>query len=163
MNITIRRYANGDKQNLTESIAQLQDFIAALDPLHRIRTKKHFNADAYVKRIFDSIHKNNGVILIAEDAHVFIGYVIGIIRLPDESNLEGYPSVDGIIEELYITPEYRRKNVGIMLMEAIETYLWQNACSTIKVNCFAPNSNAHQFYAKLGYTDRQITLIKSYS
>ena len=81
--------------------------------------------------------------------------------MQEEGNLEGYPSIDGFIQELIIFPEHRGKKAGAMLMAKMEKYLWQKKCSVIRLECFGPNHAAHAFYKKLGYEDRLITLIKS--
>lgn len=162
MEVFIREYVDEDRDALRECIMQLQDFVGSIDPFHRIRTGKDFDAHTYLERTLKKVHQKNGLILVAEKSGAFAGCIVGIIEHPeDESeNLEGYPSIDGIVEELFIHPKQRGKGIGAMLMAKIEEYFWSQDCSVVKVNCFAPNKEAHAFYKKLGYDDRLITLIK---
>jgi ribosomal protein S18 acetylase RimI-like enzyme len=160
MSIQIRTYEEKDRTALIYCIGQLQDHIASLDPLHRIRPLKDFDCDAYLKRTFEEVKKHNGIIYLAEDENEIVGCVVGIILQPDSENLEGFPSVDGKILELIILSEHRGKRIGALLMQRMEEYFSSHDCSVIKVDCFGPNKDAHAFYEKLGYTDRDYTLIK---
>lgn len=159
MEIRIREYVDKDKEALLECMIQLQNFVGLMDPLQRVRTEKDFDAVAYMQKSMNEV-KKDGMIYVAEQSGKFAGCIIGIID-PPEHNLEGYPSTDGIIEELFIHPDNRGQGVGAILMKKIEEYFWSRGCSVVKVNCFAPNKKAHTFYEKLGYEDRLITLIKS--
>jgi ribosomal protein S18 acetylase RimI-like enzyme len=160
MATTVRMYREDDRVPLERCIGLLQDFVARLDPLQRIRRLKDFDAHAYVSRSLEEVRTRRGAIYVAEDGNDIIGCVIGVIHEEDPEDIEGYPSTDGRILELIVSPEYRGKNVGLMLMQRIEEYLQSHGCDAIQVDCFGPNADAHKFYEKLGYTDRLVTLIK---
>lgn len=45
-------------------------------------------------------------------------------------------------------------------MEAMEEYFREQECEFVRVSCFAPNTDAHRFYEKSGYEDRNIEMVK---
>ena len=160
MRIIVREYQESDRENLVHCIGLLQDYVASLDPLHRMRKLKDFDAHTYVSRSFEQIEENDGAIYVAEDEGKIIGCIIGVVHLDDPENIERYPSINGKILELIVLPEYRGQSVGNELMKKVEQYFTSKNCDVITVECFAPNKDAHRFYEKLNYSDRLITLIK---
>jgi ribosomal protein S18 acetylase RimI-like enzyme len=77
-----------------------------------------------------------------------------------EDLLEGIPSKDGIVLELVVEADYRKKGVGTMLMNKLEEYFRQNKCDASRVGVFLPNIKARRLYKKLGYRDRDVYMIK---
>lgn len=161
MSVVYRQYRESDRDGFIHCIGLLQDFVASLDPLHRIRRLKDFDANAYVEQSFDQLKKHDGAIFIAEEKGRIIGCIIGVIHLDEPEDIEGYPSIDGKILDLIVLPEYRGQHVGNELMRMMEEYLASKNCDVIKVECSAPNRDARKFYEKLGYSERILTLIKS--
>lgn len=108
-----------------------------------------------------TIHKNHGVIHVAEIEGKPIGLIAGIIaKQSREDLLECMPSRDGIILELFVDTRYRRQRVGTVLMQRVEAYFRQKGCNASRVEVFEPNATAHNLYKKLGYTDRVIFMTK---
>ncbi|MBI3331854.1 GNAT family N-acetyltransferase [Candidatus Peregrinibacteria bacterium] len=159
MQITIRTYRPSDRKGLERCIGLLEDYIALLDPLHRIRILKDFDTKKYVSRSLRTVRTHQGVIYVAADEGNIIGCIVGILEGRGRAgDLEGYSSKDGKILELMVLSPYRKKRIGIQLMKAMETYCKALRCEGIKVECFALNANAHQFYKKQGYVDRSICI-----
>ena len=161
MELTVREYADKDKKALLECLTQLQDFVGTSDPLHRIRTGKDFDEEAYMRKFIDELKTNRGMIYVAEQSGKVVGYITGVIYSPEHDNLERYPSTDGIVKEFFIHPDQRGQGVGAMLIGQMEEYFWSHGCSVVKLDCFAFNEKAHSFYKKMGYEDRTISLVKS--
>ncbi len=140
----------------------LQRHIAQIDPLKRQRSVSDFDATAYIDHLLQRIESANGVLLVALEAEVPVGFVAGIIPVETESDLlEHYPTKEGTIVELVVTEEQRGKNIGSDLLKAVEEYFKQEGCDSIRVGCFSPNTGAHMFYEKCGYSDRYIEMLKS--
>ncbi|MDP6561479.1 MAG: GNAT family N-acetyltransferase [Candidatus Peribacteraceae bacterium] len=161
MQVAVREYNDNDQEAFIECIAQLQDHDGLLDPLQRARTGKDFNAEAYVRHCIEQHRKKKEMIYIAEESGVVLGCITGIIHTISDDHLERYPSKDGVIQEVFIHPDYRKQGVGAMLIQKMEEYFWSQDCSTVKLDCFAKNQKAHAFYKKLGYEDRRIIMLKS--
>lgn len=161
MDFAIREYREDDREQLVQNIGLLQDHIASLDSLHRIRRLKDFDADTYVARLFEQMKKYDGAVFIAEDEGKTIGCIIGVVHQYDpKEDIERYSSINGKILELIVLPAYRGQHVGNELMRRMEQYLASKNCDVITVECFAPNKEAYSFYEKLNYMDRNHTLIK---
>src|SRR3989344_9167972 len=80
MGIVFREYRESDRKELVRCIGLLQDHVANLDPLHRIRRLKDFDVDTYVTRSFEQVKKYDGAVFIAEDQAKMIGCVIGVVH-----------------------------------------------------------------------------------
>lgn len=160
MDITFREYQETDRAGVIHCVGTLQDYVAKLDPLHRIRTLKDFDVDTYITQSFEKIQKEGGAVFVAEEEGQIIGCVIGMIDRVGPDNIERYPSVNGRINELVVLPEYRGQSVGNELMTLIEQYFSSKNCDVITLDCFAPNEDAYKFYKKLDYTDRVYLMMK---
>jgi ribosomal protein S18 acetylase RimI-like enzyme len=161
MSLVIREYRESDREGLVRCLGLLQDHIASIDPLHRIRRLKDFDIDMYVARSFEEVQKHDGAVFIAEDKEKMIGCIIGVVHKDGPEDIERYPSINGKIIELIVLPEYRGQRVGNELMQRMEQYLASKNCDVITVECFAPNEDAYQFYKKMNYMDREHIMIKS--
>jgi len=156
----IRHYQENDRNRLTELIQVLQDYVADLDPLHLNKSGSSFDAVQYVDHMLGTVSDGKGVIFVAEETSV-IGFIAGIIRrTSDDEALEIQRTIDGCIIELVVDPEHRGQQVGKALMEKMEQYFSEQGCEYVRVECFAPNTGAHTFYKKCGYSDRSIEMIK---
>lgn len=157
----IREYSPEDRAAIEACIHELQVHIATLDPIHRVRSKDSFNVSAYVDATLKEIESHEGKIFVAEKDGEIVGCIFGIIPVDSKfDTLEGYPSKDGRILELIIRSQYRGGGIGKRLMEEMESYFRSKGCKAVHVGVFAPNTEAHRFYVKGGYTDRMHDLIK---
>ncbi len=139
----------------------LQQYIADIDPLKRNRQASDFDVAVYIEKLLQRVERENGVILVATDGDIPIGFIAGTIPGQDENDLlDHYPTREGTILELIVSTEQRGKNVGKQLMEELENHFRQHGCDSVRVGCFAPNTGAHGFYEKFGYDDRYIEMLK---
>lgn len=151
---------NGNKEVLVNLIEELQDYLVQIDPLQRLRRLPEYG-DIYINNTLKKIEQNHGIIYIAEFENIPVGIIAGIIEeSSEEEKLECIPSKVGIILELIVSEKYRGKNIGSLLMKQMEEYFQIHKCNIISVDIFEPNKKTHNFYQKLGYQDRLITMIK---
>ncbi|MDD5750975.1 MAG: GNAT family N-acetyltransferase [Candidatus Peribacteraceae bacterium] len=157
----IRPYRPEDRKNLVRLIAQLQEHIAALDPYHRQKSGRDFDAEAYVEKTLKKVQEEHGAIFVAETDGEISGCIIGCIPEPSDADmLESYPVKEGSILELIVAEKSRGSGLGSDLMKAMEEYFLKCGCKFSRVACFAPNADAHIFYEKYGYGDRNIDMLK---
>lgn len=158
---TIRQYRQEDCDNVERLIVQLQETIASIDPFHRQKTGSDFDVKAYMKKTLERVEDECGAIFVAESDGKIVGCIIGCIPEPSEEDLlESHPVKEGMILELIVAEESRRSGLGSELMNAMETYFKKSGCIFVRVACFAPNVDAHRFYKKCGYGDRNIDMLK---
>ena len=161
MKLTIREYKSTGKVPVKFFIEKIQDFVITTDSIKRIRRQPGFSAQG-LKNTLKLVRENNGKIYIAEDDGKPIGYIFGFVcdKQSEENLLEVVPSLIGQIEDVYVEPEYRGKNIGKLLFNKMEQYLKEKGCDSIWLEVFASNTTAHAAYLKMGYTDREIGMLK---
>ena len=67
------------------------------------------------------------------------------------------------IDILSVHPNYRRKGIGIKLLQAAEDLAKQQGASVIALNCEEINDKAYQLYQKLGYTATSTKILSGHS
>lgn len=160
MQLFIREYQPEDRAALIECLQGLQGFIHALDPLERVRGITDFDAESYTDTLLRGVLAKEGLIHLAEVEQCVVGCVASwIIPADDEDLLGHYPSRTGRVVELFVSQDVRGGGVGKALMETAEDHLRKVGCDSVRVEVFSGN-DAHQFYIKLGYTDRCVDMIK---
>lgn len=163
MKVVIREYKGSDRQFLVRSLEGLVDYLAQLDPIKRTRRLPAFGK-SYTNILLGKLKRQNGVVFIAEVDGNSGGCIAGVIqKQPAEDLLHYLPSKTGEILELFVQPEYRGKNIGALLVNTIEKYFQNSGCDILKTRVFAPNKSGFQFYKKLGFKERGISLIKEVS
>lgn len=66
----------------------------------------------------------------------------------------------GIIENLYVVPDYRGEGIGSALLTAAEESLESNGVEIITLDVMAANGAARRFYARHGYDTHRVTMAK---
>lgn len=79
--------------------------------------------------------------LVAEDASVLVGFLIGIIPESDE----------GRVLMLAVVPEYRQMGVGTSLLASFKKALEPYHVNSIHLEVLTSNNTAIKFYQKNGY------------
>ncbi len=160
MVITIREYEEKDKEKLVSFMDELQDHLIIIDPLRRLRRLPKYGLK-YTLKLLHKIGSEQGIIFFAEENKLPIGVIVGLIERQKKEDLLGcIPTKMGRIQELFVGQQYRSKGVGKLLMETLEDYFKKKKCTIIKVEIFAPNNKAHQFYGHYGFENRIVDMIK---
>jgi len=75
--------------------------------------------------------------------------------------MAGYEGHRGWVNYLAVSPEHQRKGLGKTLMREVEKRLLARGCPKLNVQVRATNSEALQFYRRLGYAqDEAVALGK---
>jgi ribosomal protein S18 acetylase RimI-like enzyme len=160
MQISFREYTESDKDGFIKLKEKMQDYMISIDPLNRFTRLPGFG-EININEALEAVQKQNGKVLLAVDQDVLIGFIIGVVKEQSAENLlEVIPTKLGIILDLYVEEEYRGQKIGYQLLEQMETYLKENGCDTLWLDVFSPNVNAHEFYKKFGFIDREIAMLK---
>ena len=88
------------------------------------------------------------------------GDICGFVMVTMERGRYEQTVTRGIVENLYVRPEHRRKGVGSALLEAGERRLVDAGATVISLEAMADNDAAREFYAAHGYTPHRIELEK---
>jgi ribosomal protein S18 acetylase RimI-like enzyme len=161
--ITVRDYSPSDKEFLKSTKVGLQAYLVGIDPIKRLRIEPGYG-EHFTDQLIKDIESDNGKILIVEDSGIPFGTVSGVIKLQSQNNLlEIVPTKLGIILNLFVEEAYRGKGHGKRLIAEIESYFIENGCDTSWLDVVAFNMHAHDLYEKLGYSDREIGMLKKLS
>jgi ribosomal protein S18 acetylase RimI-like enzyme len=75
--------------------------------------------------------------------------------------MAGYEGHRGWVNYLAVSPEHQRRGLGKTLMREVEKRLMERGCPKLNVQVRAANSEALQFYRRLGYAqDEAVALGK---
>lgn len=159
-NIQIKKYDLSYKPQILNLFSDFQNYLANLDPLKRLRTMPGYAKNTLMEILAD-IKKKDGGFYLAVMENKVVGFIVSILEKQSPHALLGsYPAVIGRITELYVNTNLRGSGIGSKLMEHAESYLKNKGCEYIWLEVFLPNQDAHNFYKKLGYEDRDVQMIK---
>lgn len=158
--INIKKYSSENFQDLIFCMEKLQDYIVKIDPLElNIKTKDYWNN--YTKILLENVKKNNWIIYMIFDEKICIWCVAWIIEVPDKNDAYEIKDIKTWnIIELFIDENYRWQKLWQKLMDLMEKYFKENNCDYSYIDVFSPNIKAYNFYVKLWYGDRMVTMSK---
>ena len=87
--------------------------------------------------------------LVAQEDGIVVGYIGSQTVFPESD-----------VMNVAVHPDYRRKGIGAMLVEALITHLRNNRCESLTLEVRASNESAIALYEKLGF--EQVGLRKNY-
>ena len=89
-----------------------------------------------------------------------MGLVVGLINNAETDRYDFKAPKRGRITELIVEKEYRGKQIGKQLLDAMKEYLKSVKCEKILIAVFGYNACAIKFYEKNGYHIRMIDMIE---
>ncbi|MBE6160241.1 MAG: GNAT family N-acetyltransferase [Lactobacillales bacterium] len=147
-------------EDVKDLLVELEEYIISidedeLDQLHPEYREKMAILD------LEEVENYNGKCYLAIEEDKVIGLIMGCIYPYDEYDYLDYKCPKkGEITELIVTNKVRSNGVGNALINKMEEYFKSLGCEYIKVDVFAYNKNAINFYDKKGYHPRMLDMIK---
>jgi ribosomal-protein-alanine acetyltransferase len=127
--------------------------IRHLDRLNEIE-KECFKEEAFTKgQIAQLLADYNSIGLVAREAGVIVGFIIGMIYV-------GGNSSGGHILTIDVSPSHRGKGTGELLLREIERIFRQKGVKAISLEVREDNAVALSLYRKLGY--HEAGMLKNY-
>lgn len=146
-----------DVRNL---LTELEEYLVSIDKdnLDQVHAEYH---EKMALIDLKKLEENNGKCYLAIDNNKVIGLIMGIIAPYEPYDYLDYKCPKcGDITELIVSKNARTSGVGSMLMKKIEEYFKSVGCEYVKVDVFAYNDLAINFYEKKGYHPRMYIDIK---
>ena len=146
-------------EQIKDLLVQLQQYIADID-------KEGYNivGDEYREKYFaktiEDVKKCNGKILLFKENGKIVGLIVGLINNDEAEKFDFKAPKRGRITELIVDSEYRGKQIGKQLLDAMKEYLKSIECKKILIAVFGYNESAIKFYEKNGYHIRMIDMIE---
>lgn len=149
----IREASEGDVNSIAVMIARLKTLNEELDPSFRVREDLLEAAKEYARSSIDS---SNVLLLVADVG----GEVVGFIRVELVDRIFYEPRIKALITDLYVKPEYRRRGVGKLLVEAAIEEAMRRGAGLISAVFPEGNVIAKSFYQNLGFKPFQLEFFK---
>ena len=94
--------------------------------------------------------------IIAEKDKKPIGYLIG--KIVDIAPGSARPIKQAYLENIFVSDSARKSGVGAKLIAEFKDYCKKEGVSRINVNVLVANTNAVDFYQKVGFSPRSLSL-----
>jgi len=156
----IIEYEDKYLEDVRDLLVELEEYIISIDEDELDTLHPEYREKMAVLDLEEVKEQNGKCYLAIEDGKV-LGLVMGIVPPYDEYDYLDYkcPRL-GEVTELVVSKNARGKGVGQELMKHIEKYMKSQGCEYIKIDVFAYNKGAINFYDKQGYHPRMYVDIK---
>lgn len=88
------------------------------------------------------------------------GSIVGFVTFTVEQGRYAQTATTGVVENLYVEPEFRDRGIGSALLATAEERLGEAGATVITIEAMADNDAARAFYARHGYTPHRVELQK---
>ncbi len=147
-------YRTADVSDL-EALVTLWEALAEAQLAHESRVLTDQNEVPIRKRLGQRIAEE-GVEVATDD-----GRPIGFVTYRLQQGPLAVAETIGLIEYLFVTPEYRRRGIGSTLLARAESALEARGATVIDIEVLAENDAAQSFYEAHGYGVHRLRLTKS--
>ncbi len=141
--IHVRKPTENDMEQLAELINRFYLFNEEFDPAWAIVEK----AEAEAKTLAKEYIEGKGITLVAVIDDKVVGYIHAEIR--ENRMLESKKL--GVITEVYVHPQARRRGIASRLVEEIQVLLGERGVKHVAAEFPAENFVARNFYSKLKF------------
>ncbi|MGC9071190.1 MAG: GNAT family N-acetyltransferase [Acidilobus sp.] len=154
--VVVRRMVESDLDEAVELIVRLKSFNEELDPNFRIVDDIDEVVKEYLKK---SLASDRIIVLVAVDEGNKV--MAGVVRVELVDRLFYEPRLAGVITDLYVRPQYRRKRLGRLLIEKAMEEARKMGAGILTVIYPAGNQIADSFYTKMGFIQLNKELYKA--
>ena len=144
-----------DVKQAADLLVRMKKLNGEFDPLFKVVEDADARASRYLN---ESIASNNCLVLVAK----IDKKVIGFLRAEVKERLFYEPRKEGIITDIYILPEGRRKSLGNDILSKASEKLKQMGAEMIVAEFPAQNEIAGRFYTKRGFRALVNTFAKAH-
>ncbi|HEV2316492.1 MAG TPA: GNAT family N-acetyltransferase [Thermoplasmata archaeon] len=152
--VRLRLATEKDLPTLIPVLLRLKRLNEEFDPLLKVRA----DADERAREILKAdLHNPKSVLLVAEGARQDAGKIVGVVRATVRERPFYIPEYEGVIQDIYLLPLYRRHGVGEYLLKETVRYLKERGAGLVTAEFPTQNEIASKFYTKRGF--RPITAL----
>jgi ribosomal protein S18 acetylase RimI-like enzyme len=152
--IRLRLATEKDVPGLVPLLLRLKRLNEEFDPLLKVRP----DAEARAREVLaaDLTHPRS-VLLVAEGTPAEGSKIVGLVRATVRERPFYSPENEGVIQDIYLMPLYRRHGVGEYLLKETIRHLKEKGAAIVTAEFPTQNEIAGRFYAKRGF--RPITAL----
>ena len=111
----------------------------------------------YASFLGTQLEERNVAVLVADDNGGVIGYAYAAVEGYDYMSLRG-PA--GVLHDVVVDPEHRRRGVGRLLLDAVLAYLRSRGAPRVVLSTAVQNEPAQRLFAKLGFRRTMIEMTR---
>lgn len=147
-------------EDVKDLLVELEKYIISIDKDHLDILHPDYREKMALMDL-ERVNQYQGKCYLAIENGRAVGLIMGCIFPYDEQDYLDYKCPKrGEITELIVSNKVRSKGIGKALMTKMEEYFKSLGCEYVKVDVFAYNDNAINFYNHCGYHARMHTKIK---
>jgi ribosomal protein S18 acetylase RimI-like enzyme len=154
--VIVRRAKKEEIEIVASMLSRMYRLNSEFDPLLQVPEDLE---ERMKKSIEISMFNDNFIVLVAEEE----GKIIGAARVKIVDREFYLPEKEGIIEEIYVHPAYRKKGIGEAIIKYIQKELLSKGVKLVSAHFPAKNIIAISFYKKLGFIEEHYHFIKNIS
>lgn len=102
-----------------------------------------------------SVVSDNALVAVCE------GTIVGFVLFHVEYGDLELDVSRGFVDNLYVVPDYRGREIGAALLEAAESTLEESGVDVVALEVLTSNDLAREFYDRQGYEPHRLELQKS--
>ena len=152
--ITVRPAVSADMSMLGPLGSLLMKLHHDFDPTRFIAPTSR-TAGLYAEFLEAQSQREEAIVLVAERQGVVAGYAYATVEGNDLMALRG-PA--GVLHDLVVNPEHRRRGVGRLLVEATRVELAGRGAPQLVLSTAAKNEAAQRLFAQLGFRRTMIEM-----
>jgi ribosomal protein S18 acetylase RimI-like enzyme len=118
--------------------------------------------DAFIPRMLERCTNCDGKVLVAELNEEVAGFATILTKVTSEEIEDGEIEY-GLVSDLVVVSEYRRRGIGRKLLEAAESYAKSNGVRWLRIGVLAENHFADGLYDSMGFKKMYIEREKELS
>lgn len=155
--IEIREFRETDAERVLSLIRELQAHEVALyDRMKPVADMGHWYIDLLKKQCA----KDEGVILIAEEAGKALGYATILANVIEDGSDDEVAYNYAHVGDLVVSKEARRRGIGKLLLQECERRARIAGREELRISVLALNGGAREAYRSFGFDDLHINMRK---
>ena len=151
-NFHIRRFTRGDVDEIVKLWVELAEEHRRLDNRYRPNQQA---AERYRMFMLEGLYQPDRVVFVAGDSEKIAGFINGRVTGPSAIFNE---RLEGVIQDLYVHPPFRRKKLGSRLLEELLKEFKEMRVTNVLLDVSSLNRGAQMFWRSRGFTDFRLTL-----
>ena len=146
--ISVRSATEADIPSLVPLLVRLKRLNEEFDPLLKVRADVEKKADEILRV---ELQNPKSVVLAAVGMGAEKGKVVGVVRATIRERPFYAPETEGVIQDIYLLPMFRRRGSGEYLLREATEHLRAKGAGLVTAEFPVQNEIAVRFYAKRGF------------
>lgn len=151
MKVKIRKFKKSDLKNINKLVMELDRYESEWWPYAVVSQNKS------LRWLKSRLKKNRAEIFLALDGKKLIGFALGWVEKSDyHTRIKKW----GYLSHIYVSPKYRRKGIGMLLVKKMIGWFKKNKMKYITLWVFWQNDLGKKVWRSLGFKESEILMQK---